>query len=102
MSRHHRHPRSLGGTNAYPNVVLVPHHLHEAWTLIFASKKDGEWLPDTPEMVCRKLNAISLLIGIKDPKGLCVAINEYWLDYRYEILYIRHETGLVEFDYVQK
>ncbi len=34
-SRHHRKPRSIGGSNEPPNTVKVPHHKHEAWHILF-------------------------------------------------------------------
>ena len=38
MSRHHRKCKSLGGTNAFENLVVIPMKEHRAWHLIFDNK----------------------------------------------------------------
>lgn len=35
--RHHRKPRSIGGTNDHENISIVPRNKHEAWHLLFAN-----------------------------------------------------------------
>jgi hypothetical protein len=35
LTRHHRRPRSIGGTNTPSNISMVPRHQHEAWHELF-------------------------------------------------------------------
>lgn len=49
LTRHHRVPRSKGGSDSDRNISLVPCNKHEAYHLLFAN------LP--PEDVARILNA---------------------------------------------
>ena len=37
FSRHHRLPRSIGGTDDERNISLVPRYLHEAWHSLFSN-----------------------------------------------------------------
>jgi hypothetical protein len=45
-SRHHRHPKSQGGSNFPPNTIKVPHKKHEAWHVLFGTKTPQEIVDD--------------------------------------------------------
>lgn len=51
--KHHRRPRSIGGTNDTRNISIVPRNKHESWHLLFAN--------------CT-------------PAQIAEIINEFWLD----------------------
>lgn len=37
MSRHHRKPKSINGSNEPPNTIIVPHNQHMAWHVLFGN-----------------------------------------------------------------
>ena len=37
FDKHHRKPRSIGGSNKPSNISHIPHHFHQAWHLLFAN-----------------------------------------------------------------
>lgn len=45
-SRHHRCPKSRGGSNEPPNTIKVPHKKHEAWHVVFGNKSPEEIVQD--------------------------------------------------------
>lgn len=49
-SRHHRHPKSRGGSNFPPNTIRVPHKKHEAWHVLFGNKTAEEIVKDLNEI----------------------------------------------------
>lgn len=63
--KHHRKPRSLGGSNKARNISKVPSHLHKNWHALFKN-----W---TPERIVQE-------------------INKYWLDPDYKIIAIKNES----------
>lgn len=95
MNRHHRKAKALLGTNLPENVVTVPVHLHEAWNRLFVSyqKNEGKWLPDTPERICRKINAFNLLFRGMMPQDICNALNTVWADPDYSFEYLLTTNG---------
>lgn len=49
-SRHHRCPKSRGGSNEPPNTIKVPHKKHEAWHVLFGNKLPEEIVKDLNEI----------------------------------------------------
>ena len=47
-TRHHRKPRSIGGTNSDNNIILLERDEHEAWHLLFGNK--------TAQEICNLIN----------------------------------------------
>jgi hypothetical protein len=52
LTRHHRKPRSIGGTGESRNVVRIPGNRHSAWHLLFQN-----W---TAEQIAETINATYL------------------------------------------
>lgn len=52
-SKHHRKPRSIGGTNDSKNISMVNEKMHNAWHTLFKNKT---------------------------PCEIAILINKYWLD----------------------
>lgn len=48
FDRHHRKPRSIGGTSEIRNLSHIPRDHHEAWNLLFKN-----W---TPEQIVARIN----------------------------------------------
>ena len=42
LSRHHRRPKSLHGSNDPQNISVVPRNLHESWHTLFGDKNPYE------------------------------------------------------------
>ena len=59
QSRHHRKPRSRGGSNQMGNISIVSQRHHDAWHEMFSNL---------------------------DPFHICEAINQKWLDPAYEFI----------------
>ena len=59
ITKHHRNPRSRGGTSNVKNISLVDYDDHVAWHKLFDNY--------SPETICRM-------------------INDVWLDPRYEFI----------------
>jgi hypothetical protein len=59
--KHHRKPRSLGGTNDPLNISVVPREKHEAWHLLFSN--------GTPDQIADIINQFWL-----DPDWFLVAV----------------------------
>lgn len=58
-SRHHRRPKSIGGSNEPPNVVRVPNHKHQAWHVLFSNmtaqqilEQINDWWLDPKYALC--------------------------------------------------
>lgn len=51
-NRHHRKPRSLGGSEADFNISVVDERQHKAWHLLFKNM--------TPQQIADKINGIYL------------------------------------------
>lgn len=49
LTRHHRKPRSQGGTGARENISRISEKHHRAWHILFP----GNW---TPERIAREIN----------------------------------------------
>jgi hypothetical protein len=49
-SRHHRHPRSRGGTSHPGNISYVPVIKHQLWHEMFGNM--------TPEEICDRINSV--------------------------------------------
>lgn len=64
MTKHHRLPQSLGGTDSYPkdNVARLRNDRHQAWHNLFSN--------------------------FEAPR-ICELINRYYLDPRYEFILVR-------------
>lgn len=62
LTKHHRKPKSLGGTNAKENISVVPDHHHRAWHLLF---RQG------------------------DPEYVAMVINRTWIDPEYKIVVVK-------------
>lgn len=75
-SRHHRRPRSLGGSDHEHNISLVPKHLHSAWHTLFANH--------TPETIAAIISERWL-----DPAFVMVAT-------RKELCTSQHNATIVE------
>lgn len=60
-ARHHRLPRSRGGSNDESNISIVPRHLHQAWHTLFANHSpevicaiiNERWIPHNVEFLCQ-------------------------------------------------
>ena len=59
LTKHHRLPRSVGGTNHPDNISYVPCYHHEAWHTLFSNL---------------------------DAPTICAIINQKWLDPNYEFV----------------
>ena len=64
MTRHHRKPRSLGGTAEKNNISRLPPKKHQAWHTLFP----GNW---TPERIVEEINNLYL-----DPSYHFIAIRK--------------------------
>ncbi len=64
LTRHHRKPRSLGGTAAQTNISRLPPKKHDAWHILF-----------------RNL----------EPEQIAEEINRFYLDPDYEFVAVRKE-----------
>ena len=59
LTKHHRRPRSKGGSDLPENISLVPEKLHNAWHLLFSNCSVSEiarimnehWIDDVYYMV---------------------------------------------------
>jgi hypothetical protein len=67
-TKHHRKPRSLGGTNSKANISIVPRNKHEAWHLLFSNL--------TPEQIAEVMNYFWV-----DPDYFMVAIPKRGVDH---------------------
>ena len=62
--KHHRRPRSLGGTEDKENIVSVPKHYHQAWHQLFHNASPYSiaeiinriWIDPDYELVVRRKN----------------------------------------------
>ena len=57
-TKHHRRPRSIGGTSSSKNISIVPDNKHRAWHLLF---------------------------GNMEPVEIVREINKFWIDYRFRL-----------------
>lgn len=66
LTKHHRLPRSLGGTDTYPegNIALLRNDRHQWWHALF---------------------------GNFDAQTICRLINQYYIDPRFEVV-LRRRT----------
>lgn len=60
--RHHRKPRSIGGTDDPENISIVPRNKHEAWHLLFSNFE--------PELIVE-------------------IINKFWIDPEYALTAVK-------------
>lgn len=67
LSRHHRHPQSLGGTDEPNNIIMVPVTKHRAWHTLFNN------LP---------------------PEQIAKTISETWISTDYVMIAVHKEKGL--------
>jgi len=98
-NRHHRKSKFYGGSNSRENVVEVDVNEHNAFTYLFSHWDrhfDGS-VPDLPEFITKKLNAFSLLFGVKDPSLVCRLLNERWADPEYTFTYIKNGEKITFF-----
>lgn len=72
LSRHHRKPRSLGGSNRASNISEVPEHMHRAWHLLFGNK--------TPEEIASVINHTWL-----DPDWQMLAVRKSYFDNPFKV-----------------
>ena len=64
-NKHHRKPKSLGGTDHPSNLVIVPQNRHAAYHLLF---NEG------------------------DPEYVAMVLNQTWIDPEYELVVKRKEV----------
>lgn len=69
QDKHHRKPRSRGGTNESRNISLVPQHQHRAYHLLFRNMQPEEiaqllnqkWIdPDFELIAIRKTDRVTI------------------------------------------
>jgi hypothetical protein len=98
-SKHHRKPRSLGGTNAERNISEVCHKKHEAWHILFvnypapmiAYRIEELWY-GSYELTEKQKKAWFLLFDGMTSQEILDEINQVWLDPDYEIRFVRRST----------
>ena len=67
LTRHHRLPKSMGGSNSPNNIAFISNERHSAWHFLFAN------LP---------------------AESICYLINKFYIDPAYKVVLVKNEKVL--------